>query len=113
MPAVISTGFVQRGQGSVVVVIRENAITGVPPNAPPILRCPLGLPVRSSTGRDQCSPRVQGTFRCNVNYSINGVSAPERRARPADHFDPVNILERHVLRVPVHSPKKRGIDRTP
>src|SRR6202521_3259500 len=105
MPAVISTGFVQRGQGSVVEVIRENAITGVPPNAPPILRCPFGLPVRSSTGRDQCSPRVQGTFRSKFTSSINGVSAPERRAGPADHFSPVGFLERRALRVPVHSPK--------
>src|SRR5689334_992295 len=39
----------------------------------------------------------------DVDHSIDCVRAPYRRARTADHFDPVDVVEQSVLHIPEHS----------
>src|SRR2546430_17201078 len=56
-------------------------------------------------------PRLGGLrWFCNdVDDAVDRVSAPKSCPRAADHFDPVDILERNVLNVPIHAGEQRRI----
>src|SRR5579863_1574573 len=90
------------GQGTEVEIVRENAVVYFFLNGPPILHQALRLSLRASGGTDQSARRIRSPLGHNVNHSVNSVSPPDRRARPANYFDPVDVFQRHVLGVPVH-----------
>ena len=46
---------------------------------------------------------VGGTAGDDVDHPIDGVCAPERRARPADHLNPFDGVGRHVVHDPEHA----------
>src|SRR5579862_9631213 len=60
----------------------------------------------------QCREHPVGilrAFRDDIDYSINGVRSPDCSARPANHFDAIDILEHCVLYLPVNAGKERRI----
>src|SRR6185369_263940 len=55
----------------------------------------------AATHRDQGSMRFTCAFRNDVNDAVHGVRTPDCSARPADYFDPIDILEHRVLNFPI------------
>src|SRR2546425_358713 len=53
--------------------------------------------------------RVFGLLADDVDYAIYCISSPQCSARAPDHFDPIDILEHHILNIPVHTGKQRRI----
>src|SRR5882724_9224258 len=64
----------------------------------------------ATAARNQKPLRVFCAFGDDVDNPINGVGAPERAAWAADHFDPINVVQKRVLNVPKHTGVKRRID---
>ncbi|MNV58358.1 hypothetical protein D3C71_1507260 [compost metagenome] len=60
--------------------------------------------------RPLCAARGLGD---NVDDSVDCVSAPQRPARTADHFDAINVFQHDILLVPEHARKERGVDSAP
>src|SRR5690242_11303986 len=56
------------------------------------------------------SLRVLGGFGNDVDYAVDGVSAPQGSPWPANDFNAVHIFEHDVLHVPVNAREKRGVD---
>src|SRR5258708_23422360 len=67
----------------------------------------------SSASGYQRSRGILGALGDDVDDSIDGVRSPDRPARSADDFDPVDVLEQRVLHFPIHAGKKRRVNPTP
>src|SRR5437660_8947988 len=57
----------------------------------------------SAAGRGEHSTGVLGVFRDDINHSVDGICSPNRTARAADDFDPLDIVEHCVLDLPINS----------
>jgi hypothetical protein len=64
-------------------------------------------------GDDQSAQRLRGFFRDDVDDAIDGVRAPHAPARSANHFDPFDVFQRHVERVPINAAESGRINRAP
>ncbi len=62
------------------------------------------------TGGDQYTLRIFDLFRDDVDDTIDSVGAPNAGSWPANHFNALNIFENRILRIPVHTRRKRGQD---
>ena len=51
-------------------------------------------------------------FRDDVDDPVHSVSAPNSSSRTTNYFDSRNVLQRHVLGVPVDAAEKRRINRS-
>ena len=51
--------------------------------------------------------------RDDVDDAVDGVGAPQRRARPADDLDAIDVAEDVVLHVPEDAGEERRVDRAP
>src|ERR1700686_1900745 len=78
IPIVFPGTAALRRQGTVVEIIRENAVVCFFLDVPPILNRALRSSLRTSTRSDQSALRFRGPLRHNVNYSVNGVGPPGR-----------------------------------
>src|SRR6476659_6471663 len=47
---------------------------------------------------------------CDVDHTVDGVCAPERSTRSANDFDAVDIFQRQILNVPIHTGEERGVN---
>src|ERR1700722_16130524 len=56
------------------------------------------------------SASVLGTLSNDVDHAIDRVRSPDRSPGPPNPFDTRDILEQHILHVPVHAGIKRCID---
>src|SRR5262245_53823731 len=63
----------------------------------------------SAAGADHASLRILGAHGKDVNDAIDRIGDPHGSAWSADHFYPVDILQRQVLHIPVHARKQRSI----
>jgi hypothetical protein len=61
-------------------------------------------------GADQPAWRSLGTLGDDVDHTVDGIGAPHGTAGSADHLDPVDIFQRHVLLIPVDAGAERAID---
>src|SRR5579862_5291278 len=113
IPIVFSGATALSGQGTVVEIIRKDPVVCFFLDGPPILNRVPRLSLRTSFGRDESARRVRGALRYNVDDPVDGIGPPDRRARPANHFDPVNIFERYVQRIPVHAAQKGRVNGPP
>src|ERR1700756_4484805 len=46
----------------------------------------------------------------NVDHTIDSVRSPDRSARAANHFDPLDIFQQYVLNIPINPREKRSVD---
>ena len=71
----------------------------------------LGAYVSSVTaaGAQQGALSVAAVPGYHIDNAVDGIRAPESRARSADHLDPVDILEHDVLHVPEDALEKRRV----
>src|SRR6266481_8388229 len=93
----------------IALVAREDSIAGASSDFPAVLHCAKSLRLRSSATRHQQARGRLGFLADDVDDPIHGIGAPYCPARPTDHFNSFNVLERHVLRVPIHTPEKRRV----
>ena len=56
---------------------------------------------------------VGRSLRYDVDHAVDGVGAPDRASRSADHLDPIDVLEHGVLHVPVDARVERRVDASP
>src|SRR2546430_2036378 len=63
--------------------------------------------------REQSALRFRGAPGDHVDHAVDRVGAPQRRARAADHLDPVDVFEQRVLRVPKDAREQRRVDSAP
>src|ERR1700678_1219394 len=52
--------------------------------------------------------RAHGNY---VDYSVHSICAPHRASRPPSNFDTLDILQWHVLHIPIDSREGGAIDR--
>jgi hypothetical protein len=52
---------------------------------------------------DEPSLSIPGALAQDIDHAVHGVGAPNRRARTADYFDPIHIIEEHLLGIPKDS----------
>src|SRR5689334_18949101 len=61
----------------------------------------------------QSSVRVLGTLRDDVDDAVDRVCAPNGAAGPANDLDSLDILQQHVLHLPIDTSEERRIDAPP
>src|SRR5438876_8503423 len=64
----------------------------------------------SSARREEHSVRIPGALGNDVDHRVDGVRSPDCATGPANHFDPIDILEQSVLPLPIDTMKKRRIN---
>ena len=109
IPPVLSVLPVQIEEMVIVLVARKDAIVGSSSDFSAVLRCAESLRLRSSTARHQNARGLLGFFGDDVDDAIYRIGAPYRPAGPADHFNSFDVLEWHVLRIPIDAPEKRRV----
>src|SRR5713101_8372598 len=67
----------------------------------------------STAGGQETSLSLLCSLRNYVDDPIDGIGAPDRRPRPADDFDAVDIFQRYILYVSVDTREQRRVDRAP
>src|SRR5579864_1686449 len=110
MPAIIGVLPNEVGGMVVVQVLCEDSIAGAFLDFPAVLQRAESLRQRASAADQQAALRVCGLFRDDVDDAVHRVRPPYSSARPTYHFDPLNVLQRHVLRVPINTAIDRGIN---
>jgi len=112
-PAIVGGGA--RGIGERALLVKVAAVefvgqvlTGAPRNS-----CADGLPVGSAAGVDVEALRFRRAPGDDVDNTVDGVGTPQRRPRPTDHLDPVDVVGQHIGQVPIDSREQRGVDGTP
>src|SRR4030088_1163421 len=100
-PPMIGMKLGTSGEGFAVDPVFE--VPSVPRS---IARFPSALiDVPSSRGYER-SFRLPGVFGNDVDDSVDGVRSPDRPARSANDFNPVDVFEQRVLNFPVHAGEK-------
>jgi len=77
----------------------------------PIARCPEcaavaggALPAREpAIDAAESALGVGGGLRDDIDHAVHRIGAPDRRARSADDFYPLDVIDHHVLFVPEHA----------
>src|SRR5260370_24876164 len=87
------------------VMAREAAMLGLPGLSPAIPQRAEFLRLCSSAARHQSAVCVLSLLGDDVDDAIHRIGAPYCSSRPADHFNSFNVLQGHILRVPIHAPK--------
>src|SRR5208282_4878404 len=103
MPSIFGFLSIQIGRMVVTLILCEDAIAGILLYFPAVLQRSELLHLRSAASRHQSSLRVRSLLRDDVDDPVYRVRAPHRSARSANHLDPVDVLQRHVLRVPINA----------
>jgi len=110
VPAVVSVLPTQIRIMIVVEVFREHAIGRIVLDFSAVLNGAESLRIRSSASRHQLTQGLLCLSGDDVDHTIYCIGAPYRPARSANHRDSFNVLQRHVLRVPIHASKKRRVN---
>ena len=92
--------------------LRRHAI-GRAAERPAIPGCRTAMVDRAGAHPDQASTGFGRSLGHDVDDAVDGVGAPHRTARPADHLDAGNIVDEHVLTVPEHTGKAAIVERAP
>src|ERR1700681_1204040 len=56
----------------------------------------------SAAGRYEHSTRIFGVLGDDIDHSVDSICSPNRTARAADDFDPLDILEHCILDLPIN-----------
>src|SRR5262249_42841278 len=54
--------------------------------------------------------RVASALGDDVDDSVYSIRPPDDAAWTGDHLDSLDVLDHHVLHIPVHAAKERGVD---
>ena len=54
--------------------------------------------------------RIFCTLGDDVDHAIHGIRAPDGSSRAANHFNAIDVLKHHILRIPIHAGEKRGVN---
>src|SRR6266851_7662980 len=92
MPAVFRVLTIQIGKMIVIEVLCKESITPSSLKLSSVLCGAKCLLLRATSACHQSAQSVIGLFCRDIDNAIHRVSAPYRGSRPADHFNPVNIL---------------------
>lgn len=65
----------------------------------------------SDAGQD--AQRVLGAAAGDVDHPVHGIGAPQRAAGSTDHLDAVDVVQQHMVLVPVDAGIERGVDAAP
>src|SRR5438874_1282928 len=57
----------------------------------------------SAAGRYEHPTRIFGVLGNDIDHSVDSICSPNRTARAADDFDPLDILEHCVLDLPINA----------
>src|SRR5579872_3504644 len=79
----------------------EDAIVALRAQPPAVARIAVSLHVASRSDYYCAACRVVRRARDDIDHSIYGVRAPDRRHRSAHHLDALDLVDRHILRQPV------------
>ena len=103
MPAITSVSAAQTWQLGLVQILCVDTIIGILAQGAPVLGYSKSLVEASSAGNNQPSVRINSLLGDDVDHAIDGVCPPNGSAGTADHFDPFDILKRHIQHVPEDS----------
>src|SRR5207249_385014 len=67
----------------------------------------------SAATADQTTVGVFRRFGHDIDHPVDGVGTPHGTAGPADHFDPLNILQRIIHGVPIDLGAKWDVESPP
>src|SRR4029077_15078553 len=112
MPAVITVLAIQIGKMIVIQILCKYAVIEFPTRVAAVSNGSKSLLNVAATRNHQPSVSVRSLFRDDVDDPIPRISSPQCPAWSANHFDPVDVLQRHVLHVPVHPTEKRTVHGT-
>ena len=79
-----------------IEIAAKSAVTAVRSRRSTILRQAIGHGLGPAARANQSAMRLAGIFSDDVNHAVHCVSAPYGAAWSADHFDVINVLQRHV-----------------
>src|ERR1700722_12328543 len=106
MPAIIAVLTIQIGKMIVIQVLRKDAVVDFLSRIITVLSSTKSLFSIAAARNNKTSVSARGAFCDDVNDSVNRISSPDCPARTADYLNAVDVLQRHVQRVPVNSPEK-------
>ncbi len=95
--------------GSPIEVLSVNSVVGTVPNFGSVTDAAGSSLFRSASSCNNRGLRGRSRFGDDVDDAINRIGSPQRCSRTANHFNPVQIFKHHVLDIPVHTGKQRGI----
>src|SRR5205823_5923206 len=67
----------------------------------------------AAAGHNEASLCIPGALGDDVDHAVDGIAAPQRGARAADHFDAVDVFDDGILHVPEHASKQRVVEAAP
>jgi len=97
--------------GALLEMFGVDAIMGVVAKLAAVAGAVEKLFLAAPAGRDVGALRVGGLFRDDVDYAVDRVGTPKRAAGASHHLDPLDVLQQHVLHVPIHARKIRIVNR--
>src|SRR5580700_2894310 len=110
MPIIFPVLPIQIREMVIVEVLREDSIAAVSLEFSAVLHGSESFCLGATTGGYQATLGLCCALRNNVDHAIHCICAPHCPARTADHLDLLDVLQRHVHRVPISPAEKRGID---
>ena len=108
-PAVVRAAAVRLLVRAVVEPLAVHAIAQVGRERAAVLQAGAALEVAGAERQHAALGLARGPGD-DVDHAVDRVGAPQRRARPADHLDAVDVLRQHLLHVPVDAAEQRRID---
>src|SRR5258708_7560190 len=55
---------------------------------------------------------IAGALAQDTDHAVHRVGAPDRRPRTPDHFDPIHVVKKHLLGIPIDPGEQGRIDGT-
>ena len=96
-----------------ILRLAVDAIVPRGPGRPAIPRADEAAVLVAAARGGQRALRGSRRLRDDVDDAVHGIGAPQRATRAANHFNPLHVLEQHVLRLPIGAGEQRRIDGAP
>jgi hypothetical protein len=95
----------------VELIVSVDAIVSVVAHLATVTRAAQRLMHIAATAIEETALRLPGALAQDVDHAIHRVRAPDRRARTADHFDAIHVINEDLLDIPIDSGEQRRINR--
>ena len=113
MPTVSTALARKTGELCVVEIFGVEPVRGVFAERSAVLHGAKSLGRGSCAGFHPQSGRGRSFLGEDADYAIHGVGAPNCSARAAAHFDPVDVIEWHILQIPKDAVESGREDNAP